>query len=112
MTGDLQQSVVNATGDKIGAGIASMLTAIFGGSVYYDLVPAVLGGLSALPLWILSCVLVYGQIKKGRLERKQLHMQLAILEEKEAERLDRARSRETAGEPVRREDDHSGHSDS
>ena len=86
---ELQQSVANASGDPIRAWIASVLTALFGGSTYYELIGPILGALSTVPLAVLSCVLVYGQIKKGKLERKQLHMQIAVMQDKERERLER-----------------------
>lgn len=86
---ELQQSVSGASASPVSAWIASGLTAVFGTSAYNEIIPILLGYVSTIPMAVLSCVLIYGQIKKGRLERKQLHMQIAVMQAKERERLER-----------------------
>ncbi len=86
MSGELQQSVANATEGKLPAVIASALTACLGNS---ELIGTIVGALSAVPLGILSCFLVYGQIKKGKLERKIYHMQIENMEKEKEKDNDR-----------------------
>lgn len=79
MSGELQQSATNAIGEKASAVIASVFSAILGNA---EGIETAIRVISALPLAVLSCVLVYGQIKKGRAERKLLYLQIEVLESK------------------------------
>ena len=81
-------------GPKASAAIASgLVTAGTGASTYLELLPAILGSVASAVGIIVSMGLFSLAVKKNRLERKQLHLAIAVLEEKEAERLDRAASR-------------------
>lgn len=109
MSVELPQNAISVVGERAGAAIASgAVTTGTGLSTYFELLPAVLGSIASAVGIIVSCGLFYLAVKKNRLERKQLHLTIAVLEEKEAERLDRAASRLRTGEPVRRAEDSPG----
>ncbi len=83
------QSALDAAGRLIGAGIASGGTAATGISTYLEILTPVIGLVASFVGLIVSCllgVLAWNNIKKSRLERQQLHLQNAVLMEKEAER--------------------------
>lgn len=106
MSVELQQSALNAAGEKASVAVASGLTtAAAGVSTYFQIIPALLGSIASATGIIISCGLFYLSWKKNRLERKQLHLQIAVLEEKEAERIERSKLRKEQGKPTRREDD-------
>lgn len=92
---EIQQQIL--TNPKIAAGVSAS-TAGTGAVTYLELIPIVVGILTALASTTLACVLTYTHLKKFKVE-------MVILKEKESERLDRAAYRKKHGEPVRREDD-------
>ena len=97
----LQQLASNA---KI-ASLVSTGTTGTGVGTFLDLIPNDVGKLATLVGIILSSVLIYTHWRKGRIEYKKTQLEIAILMEKEAERLDASRRRKEAGEPARRKDD-------
>ena len=106
MNVELQRNAVNVVGQKASAAIASgVVTAGTGVSTYLEILPAILGSVASVVGIIVSAGLFSLAVKKNRLERKQLHLTIAVLEEKEAERLDRAAFRKVRGDLVRRSDD-------
>ena len=103
------QSALDAASRLIGAGIASVGTAATGISTYLEVLNPIMGFAASFIGIIVSCllgILAWNNIKKSRLERQQLHLQNAVLMEKESVRLEKARSREAAGDPIRRAEDH------
>lgn len=101
MSEELRQNVVNAAGEKLSAWIVSLGTVGTGLSTVLELLPTIIGGLSSLVGFGLSSVLIYGQIKKGRIERQLLYLQRDELIRKKQEREDR----KATGEPCRRSED-------
>lgn len=97
---------MNVVGQKVSAAIASgVVTGATGASTYFELLPALLGSIASAVGIVVSLGLFSLAIKKNRLERKQLHLTIAVLEEKESERLKRSEERKSSGKPVRRSDD-------
>ena len=89
MSAELQQSVVSAAGQKANALIASGGTLAAGMGTYFKILPALLGSLASITGILVSTGLFYLAWKKNRLERRQLHLQISVLESKEAERVGR-----------------------
>lgn len=88
------------TNSKIAATVGAT-TATSGMGTILDLIPDNIGKLGTLVGIILSMVLIASHLM---VVRKTL-LEMAVLKEKEAERLDSARQRQIRGEPTRREDD-------
>lgn len=82
MNAELRQSVVSAAGQKVSAGTASGGTLAAGLGTYFEILPALLGSLASMVGIFVSTGLFYLAWKKNRLERKQLHLQIAVLEAK------------------------------
>ncbi len=93
-----------ASNPKI-ASVVSTATTGTGVGTFLDLIPNDIGKLATLVGIILSSVLIYTHWRKGRIEYKKTQLEIAILMEKEAERLDASRRRKEAGGPARRKDD-------
>lgn len=92
---ELQQQVL--TNPKIAAAVSAS-TMGTGAGTYLNWIPGDIGKLATVIGIILSCVLIYTHLRKFKIE-------MIILKEKEAERLDRAAYRKRHGEPIRRQDD-------
>ena len=108
MNAELQQNALNVVGQKASVVIASgAVTAGAGVSTYLEILPAITGFIGMSVGAFVSLGLFCLSIKMNRLKRKQIHLTIAVLEEKEAERLDRAAFRKVRGKPVRRADDQS-----
>lgn len=89
---------------KIAATVSAMTTGT-GLSTVFDLIPNDIGKLATVVGIILSSVLIYTHWRKGRIEYAKTTLEIAILKEKESERLMSARTRESKGLPIRRESD-------
>lgn len=89
------------------AGTVSAATTGSGLGTVLDLIPNEIGKLATLVGIILSLVLIYTHWRRGRIEYAKTQLEIMILKEKEAERLEAARRRREAGLPTRREDDQS-----
>lgn len=89
--------------------VASMVSAATTGTglgTFLEWIPNEIGKLATLVGIVLSLVLIYTHWRKGRIEYQKTQLEIAILKEKEAERLEAARRREEEGLPARRSDDH------
>lgn len=93
-----------ASDPKVASAISTITTGT-GVGTFLDLIPNDIGKLATLVGIILSSVLIYTHWRKGRIEYKKTQLEITILMEKEAERLDASRRRKEAGEPTRRSDD-------
>ena len=93
-----------ASNPKIASAVSAATTGT-GLGTFLDLIPNDIGKLATLVGIILSSVLIYTHWHKGRIEYKKTQLEIAILMEKEAERLDASRRRKEASEPARRKDD-------
>ena len=89
---------------RVGQGIA-VTTAGAGVATALDWIPSGIGNLAALIGIILSAVLIVLHVMKGHLERKKLRLEIAIIQEKEAERIKRSEARRESGAPERRKDE-------
>lgn len=99
---EIAQEVAN--NPKI-ASVVSAITTGTGVGTLLELIPDDIGKLATLAGFILSCVLIYTHIRRGRIEYEKTELEVTILREKEAERIDKALQRRAAGQPTRREDD-------
>jgi len=97
----MQQLVANP---KIASGVSAMTTGTVLGT-FLALIPDDIGKLATLVGVILSLVLIYTHWRKGRIEYQKAQLEILILEEKEAERIEAANKRKRAGEPTRRRED-------
>lgn len=79
----------------IAAALSSML----------EWLPGTYAEIAALAGAVLSIVLAYTHFKNGRVQRKKLHLEIAVLKEKEYERLQAASKRKKLKLPVRRQED-------
>jgi len=86
LTGELPRNALDVAGQKASAAIASGGTLAAGAGTYFELLPAILGSLASLTGIVISLCLFRLAWKKSRLERQRLHLQIAVLEAKEAER--------------------------
>lgn len=83
--------------------IASVVSAATTGTGL--LIPNDIGNLATLVGIVLSIVLIYTHWRKGRIEYRKTQLEILILKEKEAVRLESARRRKESGQPTRREGD-------
>jgi uncharacterized membrane protein YfcA len=79
----------------IGSGLGTVL----------EMIPNEIGKLATLVGIVLSSVLIYTHWRKGRIEYQKTQLEILILKEKEAERIDSAHRRKEEGLPARRCDD-------
>lgn len=93
-----------ATSPKI-AGAVSAVTTGSGVGTILDVIPDDIGKLATLIGIILSLVLIYTHWRRGRIEYEKTRLEIAVLKEKEAERIESARRRRAAGLDVRRAED-------
>ena len=87
------------------AGAVSTATVGTGFAEVLNLIPDEIGKLATLVGIVLSSVLIYTHWRKGHIEYRKVKLEIAALEERQAERLEIARKRKVAGEPTRRSDD-------
>lgn len=89
---------------KVAAGVSAMTTSS-GFATFLDWIPNDIGKLATLVGIVLSLVLIYTHLRKGRIEYKKTQLEMEILKKKEEERLEHARSRREKGLPTRRQSD-------
>jgi len=68
-------------------GTATMGT---GMGTIFDVIPNDIGKLATLVGIVLSLVLIYTHLRKGRAEYKKIELEILVLKEKEAERIESA----------------------
>lgn len=83
----------------------SALTTGSGLGTILDLIPNDIGKLATVVGIILSAVLIFTHLRKGCAEYTKTRLEIMILEEKEAERIENATRRKSEGLPIRRESD-------
>lgn len=87
------------------AGSVSAVTTGSGLGTVLDVIPNDIGKLATLIGIILSLVLIYTHWRRGRVEYEKTRLEIAILKEREAERIESARRRRAAGLEARRAQD-------
>jgi uncharacterized membrane protein YfcA len=70
-----------------------------------EMIPNDIGKLATLVGIILSSVLIYTHFRKGRIEYEKTQLEISILKEKEAERIEAANRRKDSGLPATRKSD-------
>lgn len=93
-----------ASNPKIASGVSAMTTGT-GLGTFLDWIPNDIGKLATLVGIVLSLVLIYTHWRKGRIEYQKTQLEILVLKEKEAERIEAAQKRKEAGQPTRRADD-------
>lgn len=93
LVSDIKIAWVTVMG-TVGSGLGTIL----------EMIPNEVGKLATVVGIVLSSVLIYTHWRKGRIEYTKTKLEIAILMEKEAERLDNA-NRRREGLPARRSDD-------
>lgn len=93
-----------ASNPKI-ASTVSAATTTTGIGTCLEWIPNEIGKLATLVGIVLSLVLIYTHWRNGRIEYQKTQLEIAILKEKEADRLDAARRRKEEGLPVRMSED-------
>ena len=81
-----------ATSPKV-AGSVSALTTGSGVGTVFDLIPNDIGKLATLIGIILSVVLIYTHWRRGRVQYEKTRLEIEILRQREAERIEAARKR-------------------
>ena len=94
---DIKVAWITVTG-TIGSGLGTIL----------EMIPNEIGKLGTLAGMILSSVLIYTHFRKGRIEYKKTQLEILILTEKEAQRIESAKRRKDVGLPANRRDDTGG----
>jgi uncharacterized membrane protein YfcA len=79
-----------ASDPRIASGVSAITTGTGLGTVL-DWIPDDIGKLATLVGIILSIVLIYTHWRKGRIEYKKIQLEIRILKEREAERIEAAR---------------------
>lgn len=87
------------------ASAVSTLTTGTGLGTFLDLIPNDIGKLATLVGIVLSSVLIYTHWRKGRIEYEKTQLEILVLKEKEAERIEAAHRRKEAGLPATRSED-------
>lgn len=93
-----------ASNPKIASGVSAMTTGT-GVGTFLDWIPTDIGKLATLVGIVLSSVLIYTHWRKGRIEYEKTRLEILVLKEREAERIESAHRRKEHGEPIRRADD-------
>lgn len=93
-----------AQNPKVASAVSTITTGT-GLGTFLDLIPNEIGKLATLVGIVLSSVLIYTHWRKGRIEYQKTQLEIMILMEKEAERIDAAHRRKEEGLPVRRSED-------
>ena len=70
-----------------------------------EMIPNDIGKAATLVGMVLSSVLIYTHFRKGRIEYEKTHLEILILKEKEAERIESAQRRREVGLPTNRTED-------
>ncbi len=83
-----------ANNPKVASGVSAMTTGTGLGTIL-EWIPDDIGKLATLVGIILSCVLIYTHWRKGRIEYSKTKLEILILQEKEAERIEKAKQRES-----------------
>jgi hypothetical protein len=83
---DLKVAWLTATG-TLGTGLATVV----------EMIPNDIGKLATVVGIVLSSVLIYTHLRKGRAETEKLQLEILILKEKEADSIEAARRRRGAG---------------
>lgn len=83
-------------------------TVASGMGIALEMIPNDIGKLATLVGIVLSSVLIYTHFRKGRIEYKKTQLEICILKEKEAERVESANRRKDSGLPATRESDQCG----
>lgn len=86
-------SVINLISDIKTAWATAVGTMGTGMGTILEMIPNEIGKLATLVGIILSSVLIYTHLRKGSIEYEKTHLEILILKEKEAERIDSARHR-------------------
>lgn len=94
LANDIKVAWLTVTG-TVGSGVGTVL----------EMIPNDIGKLATLTGIILSTVLIYTHFRKGRIEYEKTRLEILILKEKEAERIDAAHRRKEAGFPATRKED-------
>lgn len=85
------------------AGSVSAVTTGSGVGTILDVIPNDIGKLATLIGIVLSLVLIYTHWRRGRIEYEKTRLEIAILKEREAERIESAKKRRSAAQISRRE---------
>lgn len=93
-----------AQNPKIASSVSTLTTGTGLGTLL-DIIPNDIGKLATVVGIILSSVLIYTHWRKGRIEYKKTQLEILILKEKEAERIEAAHLRKEAGLPANRKED-------
>lgn len=91
----LQELAGNA---RIASAVSTATTGT-GLGTFLDLIPNEIGKLATLIGIVLSLVLIYTHWRKGRIEYKKIQLEILILKEKEAERIEAAHRRQEDADP-------------
>lgn len=92
------------TNVKVGAATAAGTTGT-GAATFFDLIPDDIGKLASCFGIVLTSILIFTHLRKGRLDYEKTKLEIAIMREKERERKEAARERAARGKPVRRLED-------
>lgn len=98
-------SVTNLVSDIKVAWATVMGTIGSGMGTALEMIPNDIGKLATLVGIILSSVLIYTHFRKGRIEYEKTQLEISILKDKEAERIEAANRRRNSGLPANRESD-------
>jgi hypothetical protein len=93
-----------AESPKVASAVSAVTTST-GIGTWFDWIPDDIGKLATLAGVILSVVLIYNHVRRGRVEFELAQTELRIMREREAERIERALQRRAAGQSLRRSDD-------
>ncbi len=93
-----------AQNPKIASAVSTVTTGT-GLGTFLDLIPNDIGKLATLVGIVLSSVLIYTHWRKGRIEYEKTQLEILVLKEKEAERIEAALRRKEAGLPATRSED-------
>lgn len=93
-----------AQNPKVASAVSTVTTGT-GLGTFLDVIPNDIGKLATLVGIVLSSVLIYTHWRKGRIEYEKTQLEILVLKEKEAERIEAAHRRKEAGEPARRKED-------
>lgn len=93
-----------AQSPKIASAVSTVTTGT-GLGTFLDIIPNDIGKLATLIGIILSTVLIYTHWRKGRIEYQKTQLEILVLKEKEAERIESAHRRKEAGLPANRKED-------
>ena len=93
-----------AQNPKVASAVSTVTTGT-GLGTFLDVIPNDIGKLATLVGIVLSSVLIYTHWRKGRIEYEKTQLEILVLKEKEAERIEAAHRRKEAGLPATRSED-------